>query len=272
MKEKTKKVKIHREQFDLYLEINKTNYPIKVNSRIKAELIDSSPFIKRNNDKIIIKNTFFEKSLLVKNVYRYSLKKNKDNFELCVFDNSHEDFKTSKFNDYPIDESSISPSIVIILESPHKDEYDNKIDCLSPIAPAQGTTGDLIFKKFVQIIRNSAEILRLLDKNEYRVLLVNPIPYQTSLYFLHKQNLKSVYSTLRDKVWIEQWERNEIHKTLFNNVLNKIKPSLILNCCTSKLTGYVSEEIKKTEFNAFQIHHPSSWWKELYKINIVKIN
>lgn len=36
MKEKKNKVKITREKFDLLLEINKTHYPIKVNSRIKT--------------------------------------------------------------------------------------------------------------------------------------------------------------------------------------------------------------------------------------------
>jgi len=269
---KNKKVKIIREQFDLYLEINKTDYPIKVNGRIKNELIETSPYVERRNNKIIIKNAFFDESLSVKNVTRYSLKKREDKFELFELDRSHVDFKTSKFIDHPIGESSIAQSIVIILESPHKDEYDYENDLIIPIAPSQGSTGNLIFEKFVQIISANLEILKLLDENEYRILLVNPIPYQTSLQFLHKQKLTSVYTTLRDKVWIELWQKNESHKDLFMKLLDEIKPCLILNCCTSNLTEYVSEELKKTKFNVYQIHHPSSWWKELNKIKIIKIN
>lgn len=255
------KEKVLRKQFELLIEINNINHPIKVNERIKNKLIEGkTSFIQHSNDKIIVKSTFFDESLVVKNVCRHILTKQDNKFKLSCPETKHKDFVRSKYNDYPIIEKSILPSIIIVLESPHQDEYIEESEKIISIAPAQGDTGTQIAKKIHQIINNNKDLLEILDRKEYRVLIINPVPYQTSLYLLHKQSLSGVYKKLRDKVWLELWQRNENLKESFINLLNNIKPKLILNCGTANVSKHISEALITTKFEVFVVRHPSSWF------------
>ena len=70
-------------------------------------------------------------------------------------------------------------TLVILLESPHKCEY--RLNCIDrPIAPAQGTIGRNIRDHLVDIVRNCQHISSNLD-GETRIILANPIQFQTSL-------------------------------------------------------------------------------------------
>lgn len=75
-------------------------------------------YIERKNNEIIIKDAFFGKSLLVKNAFRFLLKKDKEKFELFAHKEFDEEFKNSKFKDKLINENPSFPSIILLLESP----------------------------------------------------------------------------------------------------------------------------------------------------------
>ncbi|WP_300383430.1 hypothetical protein [Clostridium sp.] len=105
--------------------------------------------------------------------------------------------------------------MVIILESPHVDEFDN--NGLIKVRPSYGKTGinirEMLNDKLTQ--KNKSE--------NYIVYLVNSIQYQCSL------GINTNY--FRDYVWLIQWKDKEIRDNLISR-LKEIKPDLIINCCT----------------------------------------
>ena len=128
-----------------------------------------------------------------------------------------------------------TPKIILILESPHKDEYKFKHcskdsncsyrDYIRP-APARGTTGK-------NIKRYLPEIFAYEEFNGYKVALVNPIQYQCSL-----GNLKL---GLKDVIFRGLMSMNRSHylscfKERFRFIYNPAH-DLVINCCTSGEDG-----------------------------------
>ena len=88
-------------------------------------------------DFLIINNAFFDASKKVPDVYRYDLVNINGDWKL-VYPNTLIPAQPSCYHhDVAIDPNK--NNILVILESPHKDEYCK--DCFKPLAPAMGTTG-----------------------------------------------------------------------------------------------------------------------------------
>lgn len=109
--------------------------------------------------------------------------------------------QASRYNDKKLTDSG-EKSIIILLESPHKGEYDYSNGLIKPIAPAQASTGKNIENNIVKVLRDLVlDYSCKLNNGTYRLLIVNPIPYQTSLHYLHAQPIKSsMYKKLRNEV------------------------------------------------------------------------
>ena len=217
-------------------------------------------YIKCNNNQLVIKEAFF-KAKKVDNVFRYCLK----NKKLEFLKKDEENFKFSKFDDNLIDENDDTSNIIIVLESPHKDEYTFDF---KPIAPAQGSTGKNIEKYIEKYILSILDNNKLeLNKKKYKILIVNPVPYQTSLNFIHKKALKNEYKKLRNEVWKALWENANL-KTEFESLINNLKPKLILNCCTKDLKCYVSDainekfNINENVYKIEELSHPCYWTRD----------
>ena len=157
------------------------------------------------------------------------------------------------------------PKIILVLESPHIDEYrvkscskDNNcsaIDFVRP-APARGVTGVNI-KGYLPKIFASEEF------KEYKVAIVNPIQYQCSLGGNDKKLKDEFFCNLLRIPKYESCFRNRLE--LVYNPQN----DLLINCCTKgdnrKLVwdkillvwrGIRGENAK---FPLLQMNHPSSW-------------
>lgn len=153
------------------------------------------------------------------------------------------------------------PVILIILESPHKDEYRD--DDFFPLSPANGDTGVYFFKYFIThglpILESLG--LQLNHQSEYKIFFVNPVPYQTSLDKIHK---KGVTDTFRNKVWKKLYPKCEVN---FEERITSYNPKIILNSCTSGLKGIVQKKLNNVQFlqsvDIFQTSHPSSWQIQL---------
>lgn len=254
------KIKTTKKQFKLSLELkNGTQKYIKVNENIRTDLLENistHSFIKNEGDFLVIKNNFFDESKKVKNVYRYYLKK--DNSLYICYDFAEKmPGCNSEFNDCSLDLEKNLPTILIVLESPHQYEYNYTDSNLEPIAPAQKSTGKQLDSNLAKIIE---EISTELTELEYRVLIVNPIPFQTSLHFLHKKPIKSLYKTLRDKVWITLWN-NDSYKNDFVKLINSENVKLVLNCCTAGLYINISNLLDDQQILYYELNHPSSWWR-----------
>ena len=158
--------------------------------------------------------------------------------------------------------SSYEKIMILILESPHQDEFDKNGN---PIGPACSTTGLHIRKYICDIFGNGYK--------GYHLVLMNAIPFQCSLGLSlnnNKQNLNR-----RDNLFEKIWHKDEnIFKNFFVNRLTiltelfKSKPGnfVIANCCTkgysekSPLYQYVSEAIDTTGLKYIQLDHPAIIW------------
>ena len=154
------------------------------------------------------------------------------------------------------------PVIALVLESPHKKEFElNKI--------ASSFTGKninkyflinlyyfLSFNTFEDCIYNKKNIM--IEDGIYKLILINPIQYQCSL------GLKN--SIYKNDIFKECW-KDKSFKNDFIKRLTKSKPTLIINCCTGQENGNVSglqklvqNEIDKNfkQINRLYGYHPSS--------------
>lgn len=227
---------------------------IEVNDEIKEILFDvNDKEYKELSDKALIKNNELKLKLFTQNkkvpdVWRYTYIPQKG-----VFKHETSDFN-SKFNDKKIP-LNVKSSIVLLLESPHKDEYQkNKF---IPLAPAQGATGRAI-EKFKD--KNSSKNIKYLTLEELLIksnivekapiLLVNPVQYQASLGSFTKKLNKN----LRNNLWKSLF--NEL-KNDFISRLNLYKPSLIINGCTNDLKDEINNCIPFKKI--INVPHPYNW-------------
>jgi hypothetical protein len=137
--------------------------------------------------------------------------------------------------------------LLLLLESPHADEYDlDENGRRAPLAPAQNRgvqgAGRGIDKCWQTVIRQLD-----LAEGDYLVIIANPVPYQCSLSTVMPRTRLSLKTkeaqAARDHVW-ESLFALEFMKTDFEMRLLSYEPDIILNCCTDKLQGYVTEVIQ----------------------------
>lgn len=160
------------------------------------------------------------------------------------------------------------PKIIVVLESPHVDEYEvkpckkddgRKCSCRDYVrpAPARGLTG-----------RNIKHYLpRIFDCDEfktYKIALINPIQYQCSL-----GDLKS---GLKDEIFARLLKMPHYKKCFrerFAHVYNPGK-DIVVNCCTDKLKNkdIVNEclesvmyckAVNQRRFHLIEMNHPCGW-------------
>ncbi|WP_291627685.1 hypothetical protein [Clostridium sp.] len=111
--------------------------------------------------------------------------------------------------------------IVIVLESPHIDEFNEKKFSVAP-APALGSTGCNLDKYFCKVINECFKEYEI-ENCRYHVILSNAIQYQCSL--------GTNTEVFRDRVWLKLW-LNRSFKKYFINRLEEYSPDIIMNFCT----------------------------------------
>ena len=158
---------------------------------------------------------------------------------------------------------SFERTLVIILESPHKSEY--QIGCIDrPIGPAQDTTGRNIRDYLMGVVRSCHHIHDRIGNRPTRVILANPIQFQTSLAAMIQVNK---WRKIRNAVWKALWDRPEI-KDEFKVRLNCYNPNFIINACTSNFRKRIRDFLDE-HFPCAHIYttkaHPSSWNQEVYQ-------
>ncbi|MDU4787622.1 MAG: hypothetical protein E6441_12865 [Clostridium sp.] len=120
-----------------------------------------------------------------------------------------------------IKEKGNNKRIVVILESPHNDEFNDDIT-----GPALGVTGKKFEKYFLEIFNDyiNKSNPRILNKDdECEIILMNAIQYKASLGFNTEM--------FRDRVWLTLWSQKEIREC-FASRLKEYEPYIIINLCT----------------------------------------
>ena len=160
----------------------------------------------------------------------------------------------------PVDDE---PLLLILLESPHKAEYEESI--ANPVEPALGETGANLEKELGQLLESSelAEEVRCGN----RVAIANPVQFQASLHAVHGKDVQSyVYGKLRDRVWESIWSVPEVRED-FGDRIRRFAPTWIINACTGgckgwgTVNGVVSEWLADGELGCslYATTHPAHW-------------
>lgn len=202
------------------------------------------------DNKIIIKKSFFSQQ--VPNKVRFKLSFIKSKWHLTK--PNGEPLQAFSANEFDLDLETSSNNIFLILESPHKDEYDSN---MNPHSPAMKSTGNFMYLYFISKIlpRLYKNGLVLDTKKTYNMCLINPVPYQTSLYYITE---KKINPELRDKIWEKIFFVTEKQ---FINDIKKFTPSILINCCTGNMKKNVQRTLNTLNLKAqIQItDHPSRW-------------
>jgi hypothetical protein len=162
-------------------------------------------------------------------------------------------------------------TIVIILESPHQDEFlDDDF-----VGVAAGKTGENLFQWFPEVLLNYVPSVvdektakakyhsaKDIESCIYAVKIVNAIQYQCSL--------GASTESYRDDVFSKLWDNKFVRDGFIKRVKNA-NPDIIINCCTkgnykeskedNELRRRVQEVIDHEKFNALVLRaaHPSSY-------------
>ena len=214
----------------------------------------------------------------VLDVDRYRVNVRDDKCIVKKHESGHDKRAKSRFHDHPPETAvKCKSTILLLLESPHKDEY-KKGDPGDPIAPAQGTTGTNI-DKFLGCGLNASGMATQIGNNA-RVIIANPVQFQTSLWTIHKGSLTAghCWQTLRNAVWKTLWKEYQIRRE-FCCRLQSYKPNIVRNCCTGgekglrgQVQSVLSECLSRFESNAltYEANHPVRWTDSL-KFEPVKV-
>ena len=234
--------------------------PLAIGSLLECELLSCNPpshFIYRENESSpVLLRGIFNDQKRVKDDDRFRIVGAEGEWSLLNRDGST-----------PVQESACSSpesefvgeSAVVLLESPHKDEFTCDF---VPKGPAMGATGKNIRCGLAGAISRSEPILGQLSSGT-RVIIANPVQFQCSLRVIHRN--RSVPSCrrleLKDSVWQAIWSVDEVRSEFIQRI-RTYQPTKILNLCTksNNKSGDVTQELRQAGFqnNVFVGPHPSS--------------
>ena len=132
--------------------------------------------------------------------------------------------------------------IALILESPHKDEFDNNFN---PLSPLNGTSTRKRFANKITAHLNKWFNNQVVSAGEaFEIKLINPVQYQTSFYhFLngnipYNQPLQTYFypkidCKMRNNVWLLLFNQGKLSNDFINR-MTLYNPDYIINCCTGK--------------------------------------
>ena len=145
------------------------------------------------------------------------------------------------------------PTIAIVLESPHTDEYKTK-----PPVPAASDTGNNFHSNFINMFSSWVQKYNGNLKQEYKILFINAIQYQCSL------GAPTQY--YRSKIFNAMWKEQKV-KADFEKRLRKARPAIVINCCTHggillRKKVQVSIDAACSESILLRAYHPSCWNKK----------
>jgi len=146
-------------------------------------------------------------------------------------------------------EESNGTLIIVILESPHREEFIKKI-------PASKKTGEGIFE-MIKLIKKLKQI-----KNG-KVIVMNRVSYQTSLARYYKT--PDMHSALKNKIlrifWNNELVRENFSKRLQQYMALPFSEKIIINSNSAnkdaRLESIIKNEIGAAEY--IRTSHPSRW-------------
>jgi|LSQX01.1.fsa_nt_gb hypothetical protein len=209
----------------------------KATLKVSISLIDG--------DKMeYLKQHFFSPATVVPDVYRYKVYIKQD--DLILGQHLKSDVSDTRFFDHKA--SRYKKSIVLLLESPHSKEYYCENEEMLPIAPAQGITGNNLHLYISNYIKKATQVCNL-NLGSYPIIIVNPIPWQTSLHYVlenQREIQKKEKKEIKEEVWRKIWETEGVQK-YFKSRLDRYNPKLFINACTGG--KFSNDDLDSTQLN-----------------------
>lgn len=221
----------------------------------------------------------------VKDVFRYRVKfsRGEEGLQVTCAPLAENEVIGSNFNDSFADSINGTRVIVLIIESPHRNEYVS--GTLSPISPAQGATGLNIAKFIADVLRQSLSRQRrggvdIQYDVDYQLVICNPVQFQASLFHLHGRSLSGkAEKMLRNISWRALFE---IESRDFIARLSRYMPKMIINACTVELqsdVGFVVAQWVRCKEKRGQAApavfvaagHPASWARNRNNRTLIRI-
>ncbi|ATB32328.1 hypothetical protein MEBOL_005805 [Melittangium boletus DSM 14713] len=158
-----------------------------------------------------------------------------------------------------------SRSLIFILESPHADEYDEVDGVWTPKEPLWGSRDEFRCK-----LKDVLVPLKL--QSPIRIVLCNPVQWQTSLHRFYSINPKigkkwKIQGLIRKQIWCRLWNYEPSEemsiRSEFKARLNAYKPQFIINACTRdfrKAVGLLLEQSQQSlQVQPYRVNHPCLW-------------
>ena len=142
---------------------------------------------------------------------------------------------------------AIRQSLVLVIESPHKDEYADP----DFVAPALGKTGEYLQAHLPALL---ASLQAQIAPGKYTIVLANTVQRQCSL--------GEPPQKYRDALWRALWEREE---AAFLERIASYRPQCLFEMCTA--SDGRKQKVRRAlaaRFAAlplFSTPHPCSWWQ-----------
>ena len=168
--------------------------------------------------------------------------------------------------------SGDDPVLLIVLESPHTDEYEGSV--ANPIGPARGQSGTNLEDQLGALLGASCDVMGTVPCGT-RVVVANPVQFQASLHAVHGGSLWCYgFGKLRDAVWESIWSVEEIRDD-FRERIDCFAPTWIINACTGgsngrgRVNGAVSEWLLdgKMGCRLYATTHPASWHRRRPRVS-----
>jgi hypothetical protein len=169
-----------------------------------------------------------------------------------------------------------SGSIIVILESPHKHEYDYT-DEMKPrrplMNPSSQTRFQNQFERLISSIQDGPDL-----HHDPQIVLCNPIQFQTSLHHLYQPNdqgkTDNLRKAIRNATWRGLWGCKKDGRFPFQedliNRLAKREPCIIINACTQVLQDELTHLLVTLPYPVFEATNHPAYWNSATRIYRVK--
>lgn len=167
------------------------------------------------------------------------------------------------------DEPTLSTVVALNLESPHLHEYSADFEPIEPLMNPRSNTR--VRKYLPDMLGDHEHLAAILGQPGFRlpeadVVLINPIPYQTSLVRLWLPEYRgTMLSSVRNNTWNALWavehQGVKVYQEDYLERLAAFHPTLVINACTAALKDQVTTFLRRrTPYPVVEAtSHPSYW-------------
>ncbi len=168
-------------------------------------------------------------------------------------------FKDEEIKNVDYENVMFKRGIVIVLESPHKEEYKDS----NKIGPAKGVTGKKITKYLKKVLKSSKDVWYLVKKSDFEIIIANAVQFQCSKGKDLRGKNNRDNSKNRDYRFIK-YLLEGCGKDLRERI-RLLEPVLVINACPTSncfnalVEWYLQRQCRDIGAVYAAVNHPITW-------------